>query len=53
MKIKTKTDYEEAFKKIDAFIVDNFESNKAKQKEFSKIAKAIETYEKKHYPLLN
>lgn len=52
MKIKTEAEYEDAFKKIDAFIADNFGSSTVNQKEFFKIAKAIEKYEKESYPLL-
>jgi len=51
MEIKTEEAYKEAFKKIDAFIADNFENSEAKQKEFLEIAKAIQAYEKEYYPL--
>jgi len=34
MEIKTEEAYKEAFKKIDAFIADNFENSEAKQKNF-------------------
>ncbi len=51
MEIQTEQAYKEAFKKIDAFIAEKFESSETKQKEFLEIAKAIQAYEKEYYPL--
>jgi HTH-type transcriptional regulator/antitoxin HigA len=51
MKISTENEYNEAFRKIDSLIAENFESSEAKQKEFLEVAKAIQEYEKKYYPI--
>ncbi|MCE7066781.1 helix-turn-helix domain-containing protein [Dyadobacter sp. CY326] len=51
MSVSTEQDYNEAFKKIDSLIAENFEDNTDKQKEFLELAKAIQDYEKKFYPL--
>ena len=51
MKVSTEQDYNEAFKRIDGLIAENFEADADKQKEFLEVAKAIQEYEKKFYPL--
>ncbi|WP_439582561.1 hypothetical protein [Dyadobacter bucti] len=51
MNISTEKEYNEAFKKIDALIAEDFEGSEAKQKEFLEAAKAIQDYEKKYYPV--
>lgn len=52
MEISTENQYNEAFRKIDTLIADNFENSETKQKEFLEVAKAIQEYEKKYYPIL-
>ncbi|WP_262712806.1 hypothetical protein [Dyadobacter bucti] len=42
MNISTEKEYNEAFKKIDALIAEDFEGSEAKQKEFLEAAKAIQ-----------
>jgi antitoxin component HigA of HigAB toxin-antitoxin module len=51
MRVSTEHDYNEAFRKIDSLIAENFENDSNKQKEFLEVAKAIQDYEKKFYPL--
>ncbi|TLV01228.1 hypothetical protein [Dyadobacter luticola] len=51
MEILTEIQYNEAFKKIDSLIAENFESSEQKQQEFLEIAMAIQLYEKKYYPI--
>ncbi|WP_031525558.1 hypothetical protein [Dyadobacter crusticola] len=53
MEILNEKDYQSAFQKIDSLVVADFESSEAMQKEFLELAKAIQEYEKKHYPLLS
>ena len=51
MEIRNETDYQKAFKKIDSLVAANFEQSESQQHEFLELAKAIQEYEKKHYPL--
>lgn len=50
-KIKSLPAYNEALKRIDALIAEGFENSETKKEEFLEIAIAIQSYEKKHYPL--
>lgn len=49
--INDEAGYEHALRSIDELIAAGFEDNPSKQKEFLEIARAIQAYEKKRYPL--
>ncbi|SKB53348.1 hypothetical protein [Dyadobacter psychrophilus] len=51
MKLSTEQEYNEAFRIIDNLIAENFEEDVNKQQKFLEVAKAIQEYEKKMYPL--
>lgn len=51
MEISNEKDYNDAFRKIDALIADNFEDSDTGRKDFLEVAKAIQEYEKKYYPV--
>ena len=50
-KIQSSSAYNDALKRIDTLIEEGFENGETKQEEFLEIAIAIQSYEKRHYPL--
>ncbi len=51
-KINTDADYQNAIKRIDKMIEEDFEKDEEKGKEFLEIALAIQQYEKQYYPFV-
>ncbi|QRR01672.1 helix-turn-helix domain-containing protein [Dyadobacter sandarakinus] len=51
MSISTENEYNDAFRKIDALIAGKFEESEAGRKEFLEVAKSIQEYEKRYYPI--
>ncbi|MCE7059097.1 hypothetical protein [Dyadobacter sp. CY343] len=51
MEIRNATEYQRAFQKIDGLVAAKFENSENQQREFLELAKAIQEYEKIHYPI--